>query len=127
MIASGQNIKGAKVGVLGLTFKENCPDLRNSKVVDIIAELESYGVQVLVHDPMADPAEAREHYGIDLVSQEALKDLGALVIAVAHEPYKAMSAGEFQGMLCEGGHVVDVKSMVEVDDAERAGLNVWRL
>jgi len=127
MIASGQNIKGAKVGVLGLTFKENCPDLRNSKVVDIIEELESYGVQVLVHDPMADPADARQYYGIDLVSKEVLKNLGALVIAVAHEPYKAMSAREFQVMLCDGGHVVDVKSMVDVDEAKGAGLNVWRL
>jgi UDP-N-acetyl-D-galactosamine dehydrogenase len=127
MIAADQNIKAAKVGVLGLTFKEDCPDLRNSKVVDIIAELESYGVTVLVHDPIADPAEAREHYGIELVGLDEMQGLSALVLAVAHEEYRGMDVGVFGGMLGAKCCLVDVKGMVDVGVAERQGMDVWRL
>jgi UDP-N-acetyl-D-mannosaminuronate dehydrogenase len=83
MIAADQNIKNANVGILGLTFKEDCPDLRNSKVVDVIDELKTYGVNVWVHDPVADAGEAQGHYGIDLFAMEDMKDLDALVLAVA--------------------------------------------
>lgn len=127
MIASGQNIRGAKVGILGLTFKENCPDLRNSKVVDIIWELESYGVEVLVHDPLADSVEAKQHYGIDLASLDEMRSLGALVIAVAHESYKSMNIEKFKGMLCTDGSVIDVKAMLDKGEAEKSDLRVWRL
>ena len=127
MIAADQNIRGAKVGVLGLTFKEDCPDLRNSKVVDIIAELESYGVTVLVHDPIADPAEAREHYGIELVGLDEMKGVSALVLAVAHEEYRGMDVGVFGGMLAAKCCLVDVKGMVDVGLAEKCGVGVWRL
>ncbi|NCD26856.1 MAG: nucleotide sugar dehydrogenase, partial [Deltaproteobacteria bacterium] len=127
MIAADQNIKGAKVGVLGLTFKEDCPDLRNSKVVDIIAELESYGVTVLVHDPIADPAEAREHYGIELVGLDEMHGLSALVLAVAHEEYRGMDVRVFGGMLGAKCCLVDVKGMVDVEAAEKSGMGVWRL
>ena len=127
MISSGQNIRGAKIGILGLTFKENCPDLRNSKVVDIINELQSYGVEVLVHDPIADPAEAREHYGIELVGLEMMRELGAVVIAVAHLEYKTMDANVFGDMVCEGGNVVDVKGMLNGLDVVGNGRKIWRL
>ena len=127
MISSGQNIRGAKIGILGLTFKENCPDLRNSKVVDIIIELQSYGVEVLVHDPIADPAEARAHYGIELVGLERMRELGAVVIAVAHQFYKTMDAKAFGVMACEGGDVVDVKGMLNGLDAVGNGRKIWRL
>ncbi len=127
MIAADQNIKGAKVGVLGLTFKEDCPDLRNSKVVDIIAELESYGVTVLVHDPIADPAEAREHYGIELVGLDEMQGLSALVLAVAHEEYRGMDVGVFGGMLSAKCCLVDVKGMVDAVAARGHGIDAWRL
>jgi UDP-N-acetyl-D-galactosamine dehydrogenase len=127
MISSGQNIKGAKVGILGLTFKEDCPDLRNSKVVDIIKELRTFGVEVLVHDPIADPAEAREHYGIELVGMERMRELGAIVIAVAHQEYKIMDAKAFGDMVCEGGKVVDVKGLLNGRDAVGNGRKIWRL
>jgi len=127
MIAADQNIKGTKVGVLGLTFKEDCPDLRNSKVVDIIAELESYGVTVLVHDPIADPAEAREHYGIELVGLDEMQGLSAMVLAVAHEEYRGMDVGVFGGMLSAKCCLVDVKGMVDVGVAEDCGVGCWRL
>jgi UDP-N-acetyl-D-galactosamine dehydrogenase len=127
MIGAGQSIKGARVGILGLTFKENCPDLRNSKVVDIIAELASFGVTVLVHDPLADPAEAKAHYGLDLVPLSEMRNLGAVIIAVAHETYRAMQTTDFGAMLGEDGYVVDVKAMLDEAGARGAGLRVWRL
>jgi UDP-N-acetyl-D-galactosamine dehydrogenase len=127
MISSGQNIKGAKVGVLGLTFKEDCPDLRNSKVVDIISELESFGVEVLVHDPIADPAEAREHYGVELVGFEKMRCMGAVVIAVAHTSYRDMGAERFHSMVCDDGHIVDVKGLLNGTDAGVDGRRIWRL
>jgi len=127
MIASGQNIKGAKVGVLGLTFKENCRDLRNSKVVDVISELWSFGVEVLVHDPIADPAEARGHYGLDLATFDDMRGLDALVLAVAHDAYRSLAPQDFAALLGESGPVVDVKAMLDPDAARAAGLPVWRL
>jgi UDP-N-acetyl-D-galactosamine dehydrogenase len=127
MIAAGRNIRGARVGILGLTFKEDCPDLRNSKVVDIIAELQSYGVTVLVHDPLADPAEARAHYGLDLVRLEDLQGLDALVVAVAHKAYTAMGTTRLCAMVGDGGAVVDVKGVLDRELAREAGIRLWRL
>lgn len=127
MIAADQNIKNANVGILGLTFKEDCPDLRNSKVVDVIDELKTYGVNVWVHDPVADAGEAQGHYGIDLFAMEDMKDLDALVLAVAHEAYRAMPIELFSKMLKPGCPLVDVKGIVEKKRSEEFGLNVWRL
>ena len=127
MIAAGQNIKNAKVGIFGLTFKEDCPDLRNSKVVDIIDELKTYGVTVLVHDPLADASEAREHYGLDLVGLEDMNDLDALVLTVAHKAYCTMSEENYLGMLGAGCPLIDVKGIVDKRRAETCGLKVWRL
>jgi UDP-N-acetyl-D-galactosamine dehydrogenase len=127
MIGAGQSIKGARVGILGLTFKENCPDLRNSKVADIITELASFGVTVLVHDPLADPSTAKEHYGVDLVPLSEMQGLGAVIIAVAHETYRAMPALDFGAMLEKDGYVVDVKAMLDKTAATNAGLRIWRL
>ncbi len=87
MIRAGATVKGARVGVLGLTFKENCADIRNSKVVDAIRELQSLGVQVLVHDPLASAEEAMHEYGIRLAAWEEMQDLDALVLAVAHADF----------------------------------------
>jgi len=110
----GRPITGAKVGVLGLTFKENVSDLRNSRVPDIIRELEQFGVNVVVHDAFADSAEARHEYGIDLAPLSALRELDALVVAVAHRPYVEMPRGDLLGMLKSGGGIlIDVKSIFE--------------
>ncbi|MDK2934955.1 MAG: UDP-N-acetyl-D-glucosamine/UDP-N-acetyl-D-galactosamine dehydrogenase [Clostridiales bacterium] len=88
MIQANKQIKGAKVAILGITFKENCPDSRNTKVVDIIHELEEYGIEVKVFDPVANAKEVKEEYGIDLCSMEDIKDIDAVIVTVAHEECK---------------------------------------
>ena len=128
MIASSQHIKGKKVGVLGLTFKENCPDLRNSRVVDIINELKSYGCDVLVHDPMADADEAKQYYGVELSAWNDLNDLGALILAVPHAWYCNRPAAAFtEKLIPEKGCLVDVKSMLDTEAVNATGVRFWRL
>ena len=127
MIASGSYIKGARVNVLGLTFKENCADLRNSKVVDIIRELQSYGIEVFVHDPEADAAIAMREYGVSLSSWDALPRADAVVAAVAHQSLQRLSAEEIGRKLVRGGSFVDVKSGFDASVLRAAGLRVWRL
>jgi UDP-N-acetyl-D-galactosamine dehydrogenase len=127
MIAAGSYIKGARVNVLGLTFKENCPDLRNSKVVDIIAELKSYGVEVFVHDPEADPDEAMHEYGVRLLAWDDLPRADAIVAAVAHKRFQQLTVEDFSRKLIKGGCFVDVKSAFGEDALTAAGLRVWRL
>lgn len=111
MIEAGSSIKGAKVTVLGLTFKENCPDLRNSKVPDIITELQSYGVTVSVHDPLADATEAQHEYGLALTAWDELPAADAVVIAVAHDAYRQLGAAGIAERLNAAGCIVDVKSL----------------
>ncbi|BDQ33829.1 nucleotide sugar dehydrogenase [Pseudodesulfovibrio portus] len=129
LIQNDCKIKGARVGVLGLTFKENVPDLRNTRVVDIIEELGDYGVDVLVHDAQADRAEAREELGIELCDLAELRNLDALILAVSHDRYRALSVREIKGWFADPdkGLVVDVKGFF--DRAELAVENVasWRL
>ena len=127
MIASGSYIKGARVNVLGLTFKEDCADLRNSKVVDIIRELQSYGVEVHVHDPEADPEEALHEYGVRLLAWDDLPRADALVAAVAHRSFKALSAEDLCRKMVKGGVFVDVKSAYDAQALKVAGVRVWRL
>lgn len=127
MIAAGFQIKGAKVNVLGLTFKENCPDLRNSKVVDIVTELQSYGCDVHVYDPVAEPHEAVHEYGITLKTWEELPRADAVVAAVAHKELLAHSLKDVMGKLSEKGCFIDVKSKFDQQALEAAGHTVWRL
>lgn len=127
MIHAGSPIKGAKVNLLGLTFKENCADLRNSKVIDIIRELQSYGVQVTVSDPWADPAEALHEYGVELVAWERLPQADAIVAAVAHREYVQLAVSELAPKLVAGGTFVDVKAVFDPQALRAAGYNVWRL
>jgi UDP-N-acetyl-D-galactosamine dehydrogenase len=127
MIAAGSPIKGSKVNVLGLTFKENCPDLRNSKVVDIIRELESYGVEVHVHDPVATTAESEHEYGIPLEAWASLPRADAIVAAVSHKQLLAMSLTDIQSKLKENGCFIDVKSHFNQAALQEAGFTVWRL
>ncbi|MEN6521639.1 MAG: nucleotide sugar dehydrogenase [Armatimonadota bacterium] len=105
-------LRQAKVGVLGLTFKENVPDLRNSRVPDIIAELKEYGITPFVHDPMADPGEALQEYGVRLSSLDVFNDLDALILAVPHRHYLNNGLSELVERVKPGGVVVDVKSVI---------------
>lgn len=127
MISSGFQVKGSKVNVIGLTFKENCPDLRNSKVADIVHELQSYGVDVHVFDPMADSAEAEHEYGIKLETWDSLPKADALIAAVPHKEVLAMSLTDFQSKLNDGGCFIDVKSQFDEKAIREAGYCVWRL
>jgi UDP-N-acetyl-D-glucosamine/UDP-N-acetyl-D-galactosamine dehydrogenase len=127
MIQAGVNIKGAKVNVLGLTFKEDCPDLRNSKVPDIIRELESYGIDVSVCDPLADAEEAKHEYGLDLISRRQMKPAQAVVVAVAHEEYRGAKPEELADILTSGGVVVDIKACLPLEAYGCARVPLWRL
>ena len=119
-------VKGAKVGVLGITFKENCNDLRNSKVPDIVSELGQFGIHPLVHDPLASAREAKHEYGIELAPLDALVGLDALVVAVSHQSYVAIGTEALVSRVRDGGVVVDVKSVL-VPPRVRAGLHYWSL
>lgn len=127
MISSGFHVKGSKVNVIGLTFKENCPDLRNSKVADIVHELQSYGVDVHVFDPVADGEEAQHEYGIRLESWATLPKADAVIVAVPHKEVLALSLPDFQSKLNEGGCFIDVKSQFDPKALQEAGYCVWRL
>ncbi|RLJ68011.1 nucleotide sugar dehydrogenase [Sulfurisoma sediminicola] len=127
MIQAGVSIKGAKVNVLGLTFKEDCPDLRNSKVPDIIRELESYGIDVSVCDPLADPEEAKHEYGLDLIPRQQMKPAQAVVVAVAHEEYRGAQPADLAGALVAGGVVIDIKACLPVQSYTDAGIPFWRI
>ncbi|MBI2311639.1 MAG: nucleotide sugar dehydrogenase [Betaproteobacteria bacterium] len=127
MIAAGNPVRGAKVSVLGLTFKENCPDIRNSKVVDVIHELESYGIEVFVHDPIALPEEARAEYGLALTPWQALPVADALVVAVAHRQLLEKPIAEYVEKVSSGGCFIDIKSRFDRQALARAGVSVWRL
>ena len=127
MIEAGHSIKGCEVIVLGLTFKENCPDLRNSKVIDVIRELQSYGCSVRVHDPAADADEARHEYGVELVEWDALPKASAIVATVAHVAYANMATATLTDKLADNGVFVDVKSFFDRKALTEAGVRVWRL
>jgi UDP-N-acetyl-D-galactosamine dehydrogenase len=127
MISSGFHVKGSKVNVIGLTFKENCPDLRNSKVADIVHELESYGCDVHVYDPVAEAEEAQHEYGIKLERWEDLPKADALVVAVPHKEVLAHSLLDFQSKLNDNGCFIDVKSQFDPKAISEAGYCVWRL
>lgn len=127
MIQTGSSVRGAEVIVLGLTFKENCPDLRNSRVIDVIRELESYGVKVHVHDPVADPEEAFHEYGVTLRNWDDLPTAGALVAAVSHREFGSRPLKDLIGKVAQPGAFIDVKSAFDATALRAAGLAVWRL
>ena len=127
MIAAGSYIKGARVNVLGLTFKENCADLRNSKVGDVINELRDFGIEVFVHDPYADADEAMHEYGVRLHSWDDLPRADAVVAAVSHAELLARPVEDIQKKLIKGGCFIDVKAAFDTAALKDAGLCVWRL
>jgi UDP-N-acetyl-D-galactosamine dehydrogenase len=129
MIRRSCAIKGARMGVLGLTFKENCPDLRNTRVTDIIAELEEFGCEVLVHDAYADRKEAWKYYNIDLTSLDGFRELDGLIIAVAHDAYKHMDMDQFAGMFRNPDKMIigDIKGILDQEKAAQQNMCTWRL
>jgi UDP-N-acetyl-D-galactosamine dehydrogenase len=150
MIQANKQIKGSKVAILGITFKENCPDSRNTKVVDIIDELKEYGVEVQVVDPVADEKEVKEEYSIDLCIMEDIKDVDAVVVAVAHEEFKNISLEDLKKLYkdyddqnnevleevaaaldkdCDNRKqvLIDVKGIFDRKEAENMNYLYWRL
>jgi UDP-N-acetyl-D-galactosamine dehydrogenase len=128
IIQTGRNIKGAKINLLGLTFKENCPDLRNSKVADIVRELTDYGCEVFCHDPIADPAEATREYGLTLCEWRELPVADAVVAAVSHHAYlERTPLAAILEKLSPGGVFADVKSAYSRETISSAGFRLWRL
>jgi UDP-N-acetyl-D-galactosamine dehydrogenase len=126
LINQGFPVKGARVGVLGLTFKEDCNDLRNSKVPDILTELREYGIEALIHDSRGNPAEAKHEYGLELSHLEEYKDLDGLIVAVSHKEYIQLGQGKLLGMLRDNGCFIDVKSVFSPAKMDR-GIQYWSL
>ncbi len=127
IIKADINVRGARVNVLGLSFKENCPDLRNSKVADLINELKSYGIKIHVHDPVANPEEARHEYGLELESWDNLPRADALIVAVSHRQFINTPLADFHSKITDKGCFIDVKSQFDPLALRTAGFNVWRL
>jgi len=129
MIQQGCAIKGTRIGVLGVTFKENCPDLRNTRVVDIIAELNDYGCEVLPHDPFADPEEALQEYGIQLMDLEEINDIHGLIIAVSHSQYADTPLQTYIDRFSdpEKPVIADLKGILDLTDHPDLKNHVWRL
>ena len=129
MVEAGQAPKNSKVVILGLTFKENCPDCRNSKVEDIIKRLADYGITPLVVDPWADPAVAKEEYGVQLSELADVQAADCVIVAVAHNEFKAMGLDEIKA-LCKPGIepvLIDVKGLYKIEDLNASGMKWWRL
>ncbi|MFW1892485.1 Vi polysaccharide biosynthesis UDP-N-acetylglucosamine C-6 dehydrogenase TviB [Acinetobacter geminorum] len=128
MLQNGVDVPRAKVGVLGVTFKENCPDIRNSKVADLIKELEFWGAQVVVADPWADADEVRHEYGIELGKVDAQNPVDSVIVAVGHNEFRALSANELRSyMKCEKPVLADVKSLFDRTEMSDVGFTVFRL
>jgi UDP-N-acetyl-D-galactosamine dehydrogenase len=127
MIHAGRNIKGARVNVLGLTFKEDVPDIRNSKVIDIIRELHEFGVETFVHDPQANPDDALHEYGVRLADWDSLPAADAVILAVAHRKYLELPTEALMRKVVRAGCLIDVKSVLDAAAFRKEGLRVWRL
>ncbi|MEH1738791.1 MAG: nucleotide sugar dehydrogenase [Fusobacterium varium] len=122
-------VKGSHILIMGLTFKENCPDLRNSKVIDIVNELQEYDVKVSVTDPLADSKEAKKEYGIELIDMKKVEKVDAVIIAVSHEEYKNISLEKLKKLYSDSQKLIliDVKGIIEKEDALNKGYEFWRL
>jgi UDP-N-acetyl-D-galactosamine dehydrogenase len=127
LIHAGRNIRGARVNVLGLSFKEDCPDVRNSRVIDIVRELREFDIEVFVHDPAADAAAAREAYDLRLASWDELPPADALILAVAHRRFLDMPPATFLQKIVRQGVLIDVKAALDPAVYRKEGIRVWRL
>ena len=126
MASAGFGAVGSKVIVLGLTFKEDCPDIRNSRVPDIISELKRYGCEVLVHDPYCDTKVALEEYGLKVCELETLEPAHAVVLAVAHKQYREWTMNNWKSLLLPNGIVADVKNVAPAEELTKLNILVWR-
>ena len=128
LIAADKNVKNARVAILGFTFKENCPDTRNTKVIDIVRELREYGITPGVADPRADAVEAKRLYGISFLGKDEIKEMDAVILAVAHDEFIGLKMEEVNRLFGEGGRVLlDVKGLFDRKEYEAAGYHYWRL
>ena len=131
MIAVGQAPKKSKVVILGLTFKENCPDIRNSKIGDIIKAFNEYGIEPIVVDPWASEDEAKREYGVKLVKIEEVTDADCVIVAVAHDEFKKLSLEQIKALYKDGNDeekvLLDVKGLYKIADLEESGMKYWRL
>ncbi len=128
LIKAEKSVKNAKVAVLGFTFKENCPDTRNSKIYDIIKELREYGIEPIIADPTADAAEAKHLYGVEFVDINTIKDMDAVVFAVAHDEFASFKMSDVDKLFGKGKKVlIDVKGVLNRKEYETAGYSYWRL
>lgn len=128
LIAAGKPVKDAKVAILGFTFKENCPDIRNTRIIDIVEELKEYGVTAVVADVQADAEETKRFYDIDLYNQDDIKDVSAVIVAVAHEEYQNLSVSDIDKLIADDKKVlIDIKGILDRKVFENAGYTYWRL
>jgi len=128
LIKADKAVKNAKVAVLGFTFKENCPDTRNSKIFDIIKELREYGIEPLIADPTADAEEAKRIYGVEFVDLASIKNADAVVLAVAHDEFSKFTMQEMDKFFGDGKKVlIDIKGLLNREEYENAGYLYWRL
>ena len=130
LIQADKAVKGSRILVLGLTFKENCPDIRNSKVADILKELKEYEIETFVHDPMADPEEAYHEYGVKLTALEEVPPVDGVIWAVAHKKLASLTMADLKKFCSNGagnGVIMDVKSILAPEEAEKAGMLYWSL
>ena len=128
LISADIPVKNARVAILGFTFKENCPDTRNTKVIDIYRELQEYGITPVVADPTADTAEAKRLYGIEFVDMDTIERMDAVILAVSHEQFNGLNVADFDKFYGERKKVlIDVKSMLDKKAFNEAGYVYWRL
>ena len=128
LIEANYPVKGAKVAILGFTFKENCPDTRNTKIIDIVKELAEYGITPVIADPIADADEAKRLYNIEFVDRDTIQDMDAVVLAVAHDCFKGLSMEDVDALYGEGQKImIDIKGLLDRKAYEAAGYEYWRL
>jgi UDP-N-acetyl-D-galactosamine dehydrogenase len=131
LIKADVSVKDAKVAILGFTFKENCPDTRNTKIIDIVNELKEYGIHPMISDPEADVNEAKHEYGITFDSFGDIKDMDAVVVAVAHDKFLSLKQADFNEMFKAGSNsrkvLIDIKGILDRKEYESIGYNYWRL
>lgn len=128
LIKADKTVKNARVAILGFTFKENCPDTRNTKIIDIVNELKEYGITPVITDPAADADEAKRLYDVDFVPMESIKDMDAVILAVAHESFSTFTVGDLDKLFGKGQKVLlDIKGILDRGEYEKAGYSYWRL
>lgn len=128
LIAADKSVHNARVAILGFTFKENCPDTRNSKIIDIVNELHEYGIDPSITDPIADAEEAKKLYGVEFVDMDSIKNMDAVVLAVAHAEFKSLTMNDFDTLYAAGKKVmIDIKGLLNRKEYEDAGYSYWRL